>query len=119
MGRWKSYGDQKTLIVSSEHDVPKLFKIGNLGAGPGAQWECRCGKTHEAQLRDGRLRWDTDSDVAIQPTRSEVVDRMMLTLPTGIERKADYPGEAQIRSTFLVALYALDRLKLNGGWRAE
>lgn len=111
---WKSYGQQG--LANGGHDVPKLIKIGKLGAGPGALWECRCGMTHEAKLTDGKLTWDLESNTAHWPNRVEVVKRMMTVLPTEAELKVSYPGDETVAAAFLVALHILERLNLAGDW---
>jgi hypothetical protein len=111
-GKWVRFEPPET------HACPKPRILGGIAAPKlGAQWQCDCGKLWEIE-RDGwqRLSW---ADTGYVPTRDEVVERMMLTMPAGLEQTADYPGEDKIRQAFLVALLALDRLKLGGNWRKD
>ncbi|HEY2101465.1 MAG TPA: hypothetical protein VGH72_33715 [Pseudonocardia sp.] len=97
--------------------VPPIVRIGKFGPGVGSQWECDdCHQLWEVTRKaDGKLGWRRSDGPPMDalPTRAEVVDRMMLALP--VATTPDYPGDQQVRNAFMVALYALERLKLDGG----
>lgn len=94
-----------------------LAHRGALAPKEGTIWACNCGQqwllVNQGTEKRPKLAYiEHDSPLL---TRDQVVDAMMATLPAEGTMKPDYPGDATIRSAFMVALYALERLRLDGG----
>jgi hypothetical protein len=112
-GRW--------LKMSALHACPTPLILGGIFAPKvGAVWECDCGQQWVIQSHQppdvpgarASLRWQEVKTV--QPSRSQVLDRLMTLLPA----QTDATSEERTRDYFALALEYLERLNL-AAWSTD